>query len=97
MGEEVRLLNLRTGFHQQYFKTVLGEGALIVAAGLLLGAGGIVLLGRFIETQLYGVSTMDPAVLGLVATLLAVVAMVACLVPARRATRIDPVAALAQD
>ena len=79
------------------FKTVLGEGALIVAAGLLLGAGGIVLLGRFIETQLYGVSTMDPAVLGLVATLLAVVAMVACLVPARRATRIDPVAALAQD
>lgn len=78
------------------FRLVLREGVLIVLVGLLLGVFGTLALGRFIESQLYGVSSMDPAVLAAVAGVLAAVATLACLVPAWRATRIDPVVALAQ-
>jgi predicted permease len=76
------------------FRLVIGEGAVIVLLGLVGGFAGAVGLRRLIQSQLFGVSALDPGVLGLVAALLAVVALAACAVPARRATGLDPVAAL---
>jgi ABC-type antimicrobial peptide transport system permease subunit len=77
------------------FELVLREGLLLVGAGFVGGALGALALRRSLESQLFGVSAFDPGVIGAVTLLLAVTAAFACVVPARRATRIDPVAALA--
>lgn len=66
----------------------------MVAVGIGLGLIGALLLGRALASQLYGVSAADPAVLLVVAALLAAVAGVACLIPAWRAVRADPLRAL---
>jgi len=78
-------------------RLVLGEGAVMVAVGVALGLLGAWGVGRALQSRLYGVSALDPVVLGAVTVLLSAVSMVACLLPARRATRIDPVAALTDD
>ncbi len=75
---------------------VLREGALLVAAGFALGAVGAGALRRSLESQLVGVRDTDPAVLVTVTIMLALVALVACAVPARRAAKIDPIVALAE-
>jgi predicted permease len=79
------------------FQLVLRDGLLVLALGLAFGLGGAVGLRRIIEGHLYGVSPLEPGVIGLMLAVLGVVALVACIVPARRATRIDPVRALAQE
>jgi ABC-type lipoprotein release transport system permease subunit len=61
-----------------------------VAAGLL----GALYLSRFLETLLFGVQPRDPATFAAVAALFLIVAAIACYLPARRATRVDPVVAL---
>jgi predicted permease len=68
------------------FRLVLREGVLLVGAGLLAGAVGSFLLRRTLESQLFGVTASNPVVLLLVTAMLAVVALTACAVPARRAT-----------
>ena len=78
------------------FRLVLREGLVLVAAGLLVGGIGSFLLRRTLESQLFGVTATDPAVLIVVSALLAAVALIACAVPARRATRIDPLIALTE-
>jgi predicted permease len=78
------------------FGMVLREGAIIVVAGAVLGLGGAYALGRTLQSQLYEVGAMDPRVVASVATMLMVVALVACLVPARRAAKTDPVVALTE-
>jgi predicted permease len=78
------------------FALVLREGVWLLAVGLIAGLGGAFLISRAMESQLYEVSTMDPIVLTSVAAVLAVVAIIACAVPARRASRIDPNVALAE-
>jgi putative ABC transport system permease protein len=78
------------------FRLVLREGLLLVGIGLLLGGIGSFLLRRTLESLLFGVSASDPAILLLVSGGLAAVALAACCVPARRATRIDPVIALTE-
>jgi len=78
------------------FELVLREGLLLIVAGFVLGAAGAFALRRSLQSQLFGVSAGDPAVLAAVSVLLAAVAIVACALPARRATRIDPIVALAQ-
>jgi ABC-type antimicrobial peptide transport system permease subunit len=78
------------------FELVLREGLMLIAAGFLLGAAGAVALRRSLESQLFGVSAGDPIVLVTVTLVLAAVAILACALPARRATRIDPVIALAE-
>jgi putative ABC transport system permease protein len=64
--------------------------------GIALALGLIVSLGatRILETQLYGVSRIDPVTFAVVPLVLAIVALAACYVPARRASRVDPVIAL---
>ena len=78
------------------FELVLREGLLLIVAGFVLGAAGAFALRRSLQSQLFGVSAGDPAVLAAVSVLLAAVAIVACALPARRATRIDPIVALAE-
>jgi putative ABC transport system permease protein len=73
---------------------VLLQGARLAAAGLFLGLIGALSLGRFLHSLLFGVGATDPATLGGVALLLAAVALAACLLPALRALRVDPIAAL---
>jgi putative ABC transport system permease protein len=76
-------------------RMVLGEGAVLVAAGALAGLGGSFLLRRSIESQLYQVRATDPVVLSAVAGLLLLVATLACALPARRAMSTNPSVALA--
>jgi predicted permease len=78
------------------FQLVLREGLLLIAAGFALGAAGAAALGRSLESQLFGVRPSDPLVLSLAVVTLAIVAFAACALPARRATRIDPIVALAE-
>ncbi len=78
------------------FELVLREGLMLIAAGFVLGGIGAVALRKSLETQLFGVSATDPIVLITVTGILAVVAVAACALPARRATRIDPIVALAE-
>ena len=63
----------------------------LLCVGLGTGIVAALLLGRFLSSALYGVSPSDPAAIVAASTLLALVALVACVVPARRATRLDPV------
>jgi putative ABC transport system permease protein len=77
------------------FELVLREGLLLIAIGFAVGAAGAVALRKSLETQLFGVSATDPLVLATVTAVLAVVAVLACALPARRATKIDPIVALA--
>jgi putative ABC transport system permease protein len=78
------------------FELVLREGLALIAVGFALGAAGAFALRRSLESQLYGVSAADPLVLAAVVAVLAVVGLAACTLPARRATRIDPIVALAE-
>jgi len=78
------------------FGLVLSEGAIIVALGAALGLVGAFFLRRTLESVLYGVSAMDVGVVTAVAALLAVVALLACVIPARRAARTDPTVALSE-
>ena len=73
---------------------VLGEGFKLVAIGLVLGIIGAVSLQKAVANEIYGVHPLDPLVLASVMGVLAVVALAACAIPARRATRVDPIIAL---
>ena len=75
-------------------RLVVGQGLLLVIVGLALGLAGALALTRVMSSILYGVSATDPLVFGVVAAVLAVAALLACYVPARRATRVDPTTAL---
>jgi putative ABC transport system permease protein len=76
------------------FRMVLREGALIVAAGTLIGLAGAFLLRQTLQSQLYEIGAMDPMVISIVGGVLLLVALLAILLPARRAARVDPVHAL---
>jgi putative ABC transport system permease protein len=73
---------------------VLREGMLLAAAGLVLGLGGTYFIGHTMKSILYGVSAVDPTAIGAVATVLLLSAVLACYLPARRATRVDAMVAL---
>ena len=75
-------------------RLVLSGGISFIAAGLALGMVAALALTRLLTTQLYGVSATDPATFAAVMVLLALVAVIACLIPAAKAARIDPFAAL---
>jgi putative ABC transport system permease protein len=75
-------------------RLILGEGLKLVLAGAALGILFALLATRFILTMIYGVSATDPLIFLSVITLLVVVSLAACYVPARRAMRVDPIVAL---
>jgi len=75
-------------------RSVMGEGAKLSLAGIALGMAGAFAVMRVLSGELYGVGATDPLTFCGVAILVAVVALTACYVPARRAMRVDPVVAL---
>ena len=79
-------------------RTVLGhvlrQGTVVALVGIAIGLGGSFGLTRLIANQLFGVSATDPTTFVIVATLLMLVILTACYLPARRATKVDPMAAL---
>jgi putative ABC transport system permease protein len=78
----------------QVFALILRGGAMLVALGLTLGLGLAAVTSRLIQAFLFKVPPLDPVVYGIMAALFAAIAAIACVLPARRATRVDPMAAL---
>jgi putative ABC transport system permease protein len=76
---------------------VMRQGLLIAGAGLALGIGGAFALSRFLSTMLFEVSSTDALAFVLAPVILASVAVLACFVPAHRATRVDPANTLRQE
>jgi predicted permease len=75
-------------------RLVLREGLALVAIGLAAGFAGAAALQKAVANQIYGVRPFDPLVIGGVTVLLGTIALAACAVPARRATRVDPIEVL---
>jgi hypothetical protein len=74
--------------HADILRLVVGRALMLTGAGMLTGLAGSLLLTRFMANLLYGVSPTDPRILILVATALTLVALLACYIPARRATKL---------
>jgi ABC-type antimicrobial peptide transport system permease subunit len=75
-------------------RLVVRQGMLLCSIGVLLGLGASFALTRLMKSLLFGVSTTDPAILIIISLVLTVVALIACYVPARRAMKVDPLAAV---
>jgi putative ABC transport system permease protein len=75
-------------------RLVIGQGMRVVAVGIVVGLAGAILLSRLMTTVVYGVRVTDPLTYGGVAALLVGVALAASYVPARRATKVDPLTAM---
>jgi putative ABC transport system permease protein len=75
-------------------RQVLREGGVLVSLGLLIGMAGSFALSGFVASQVYGVSAADPVSYAVGVVVLAAIALLACMIPARRAARVDPMVAL---
>src|SRR5687768_9858315 len=76
-------------------KLIIKQGLGLTLMGVAIGLGGALIATRLIDTQqLYGVSPTDPSTFAVIALLLTAVSLFACYLPARRATRVDPLTAL---
>jgi ABC-type antimicrobial peptide transport system permease subunit len=75
-------------------RLILGQGTKMALIGVMVGLAAALILTRLMATMLYGVSAADPITFGAVGLVLTGIAALACYVPARRATRVDPVVAL---
>jgi putative ABC transport system permease protein len=78
-------------------RLVLKEGSTLALIGAAIGMGGAYLVGRAMESTLYGVGAMDTRAFGAVALVLVAAALLACLIPAWRASRVEPIVALRYD
>jgi putative ABC transport system permease protein len=80
--------------HRDIFRLVIGQGAILVAAGLAIGLGASFLCARLFSSLLFGISAADPLTFMVTPALLSLAALVACYIPARRATKVDPLVAI---
>jgi predicted permease len=87
---ELAIRSALGGTPRQIRNLVLSSGGKLMIAGLAIGAAGALLTGRLLARALYGVSSSDPATLAAVGATVSVVGLLACLVPAIRASRVDP-------
>jgi ABC-type antimicrobial peptide transport system permease subunit len=79
------------------FSLVIGRGMTLAGTGLALGAAGAFAASRVLSQMLYGVKPTDPSTYAAAIVSLAAIALFACYLPARRAMRVDPIAALKQE
>ena len=97
VGERKREIGIRIAVGadgRTIFRLVVGRVMTFVLGGIIVGIGGALALTRFLETMLYGMAPRDPIVIAGVSLLLAGTALLASWLPARRATRIDPMIVL---
>jgi len=92
IGIRIALGSTARGIFQIFFK----EGLTLVAGGVMLGVLGALAMGRALEGLVFGVRPTDPLVLGTVAFTTGIIALLACVTPAYRATRVDPLNALSE-
>jgi ABC-type antimicrobial peptide transport system permease subunit len=79
---------------REMLRMIVGQGFVLALLGGIVGVGMALGLTRFVRSQLYGVAPNDPLTYSAVVLLILVVAVLACAIPARRATKVDPVVAL---
>jgi putative ABC transport system permease protein len=79
---------------QDVLRLVMGQAMMLVTLGAVIGLGGAFALTRLLKKFLFDVNASDPMTFGAVAFLLALVALLASYLPARRATKVDPLVAL---
>jgi putative ABC transport system permease protein len=84
-------LGARSG---QVLGMVIRDGMKVIVVSLIVGLASAAAATRLLANQLFGVSTVDPVTFAAVPVILAIVALVACYLPARRASRVDPIVAL---
>jgi ABC-type antimicrobial peptide transport system permease subunit len=97
VAQRVREFGIRQALganRQSIMALVFNQGLRTAGIGLVLGLGASLALSSYLQSQLFGVQARDWAVFSAVTVLLLCVAALACYVPARRATRIDPMVAL---
>jgi putative ABC transport system permease protein len=79
---------------REVLKLIISQGATLTLIGISLGLASAVALTRFLSSLLFSLSATDPVTFVVIAVLLMVVALLACYLPARRATKVDPMVAL---
>ncbi len=97
VGQRPREYGLRMALgarRSDILRMVMRQGLGLVAGGVTLGLVGAVAAARLLESLLFGITPADPVTFAVVSALLATVTLVACFIPARRATRVDPQSAL---
>ena len=100
VSERQREIGIRMALgagNSQVVGLVFQQGITIALVGIAVGVAGALALSRLTRSLLYGVDPADPATFGVVAGVIVVVATAACLIPMRRATRVDPLTAIRAD
>jgi predicted permease len=97
VAEQTREMGIRAALgadRTRVTRDVMAHGLSLTLTGALLGVGAALLAVKLVSSLLYGIEPRDPVTLAIAAALLVLVSLVACYVPARRASRIDPILAL---
>jgi ABC-type antimicrobial peptide transport system permease subunit len=97
VAQHTREIGIRMALGAQprsILKLIVGRGLVLVSTGAVIGVAASFGLTRFIENMLFGVTPTDPLTFVMIVALLGLVALLACLIPAQRAMRVDPIVVL---
>ena len=97
VGRRTREIGIRMAIgaqHSDVMRLILNQGLLIAGAGLVVGLGAAYLAARYFQNFLFGIGAGDALTYGAITLILASVTLLACFLPARRATKVDPLVAL---